>query len=383
MVGEWRTLVTAEFNWPLRLVASEQENLRAALEWAWREGDFAAALSLISAQSMFWLWGGHFEGCDWTERVVAEAKRLGVPVPWVILAALGMLLQTFGRAGPETSEALFEESVRVAAAHDDPTALALARWNLGAFLLTLGRVSVARSLIEEAAAEFERTGDPDGIGWCHQDLGWVAVAEGDFDRAQRHFERIIEFARQGRLWEWLTPHVLAGAAPLVALSDPDRGQVLAEEGVRSARSLPGRMILAMALARAAEADVVVGNQRHAARTLAELLALLRDLQARRWMADALEIAAVVAFEDHAGEPTARLLGAATALREALGETLGGVRVVAAEVRRCRAEAEELLGSKRFAEQVAYGRAASTDTAIAEALAGLSGGWSSWNGKEDT
>jgi tetratricopeptide (TPR) repeat protein len=273
--------------------------------------------------------------------------------------------------------------VRVAAEDDDPSALAFARWNLGAFQLMLGKLGSARSLIEEAAAEFERTGDPDGIGWCHQDLGWVAVAEGDFDRAQRHFERIIDFARQGRLWDWLTPHVLAGAAPLVALSDPDRGRLLAEEGIRAARSLPARMILAMALARAVEAHVVVRDRDHAARTLVELLTLLRDIQARRWMADALEIAAVVAFEDHAGEPSARLFGAATALRDALGETLGGVRVVAPEVRRCRAGAEALLGPQRFAEQVAYGRSASTDTAIAEALAGLSGGWSSWNGKEET
>jgi tetratricopeptide (TPR) repeat protein len=383
VVGEWRTMVTAQFNWPLRLVASEQENLRAALEWAWREGDLAAAMSLITAQSMFWLWGGHYEGCDWTERVVAESKRLGVPIPWLVLAALGMLLLTFGRISPEAGETLMEESVRVAAEDDDPSALAFCRWNLGAFELMLGKLGAARSLIEEAAAEFERTGDPDGIGWCHQDLGWVAVAEGDFDRAQRHFERIIDFARQGRLWEWITPHVLAGAAPLIALSDPDRGRLLAEEGVRAARSLPARMILAMSLARAVEANVVVGDRDHAARTLVELLILLRDIQARRWMADALEIAAVVAFEDHAGEPSARLFGAATALRDALGETLGGVRVVAAEVRRCRAEAEALLGPTRFAEQLAHGRTASTDTAIAEALAGLSGGWSSWKGKEET
>ena len=89
----------------------------------------------------------------------------------------------------------------------------------------------ARSLLEEAAAQFERTGDPDGIGWCHQDLAWVAVAEGDFERARRHFERIVDLAGQGRLWEWLTLHVLAGAAPLVALSDAERSRMLADEAV--------------------------------------------------------------------------------------------------------------------------------------------------------
>jgi predicted ATPase len=383
VVDGWGETVTAHFNWPLRLVASEQENLRSALEWAWREGDLAAALRLISAQSMFWLWGGHFEGCNWTERVVAEARSLGVPVSWPVLAALGMLLQTFGRANPETCEALFEESLSIATQGGDPAGVAFAQWVVGTFQLMLGQKAAARSLIEQAAAEFERTGDPDGIGWCHQELGWVAVAEGDFDRAQRHFERIVDLARQGRLWEWLTPHVLAGAAPLVALSDPERSRVLADEAVARARLLPGRMVLVMALARAAEADVVADDHRHAAEILAELLGLLRDLQARRWMADTLEVTAVLAGAERAHEPAARLFGAAAALREALGETLGGVRVVAEEVRRGRDRTERALGVERFCQQETSGRSASTDTAIAEALAGLAQAWSPLNRKEAT
>jgi hypothetical protein len=373
-VDSWQGSVTAHFNWPLRLVASEQENLRAALEWAWREGDLPGALRLISAQSMFWLWGGHFEGCNWTERVVAEAKALGVAVPWPVLSALGMLLQTFGRASPDVCEALFEESVSVAMDDGDPSGVAFAQWVLGSFQLILGRKQAARTLIEQAAAEFERTGDPDGIGWCHQDLGWVAVAEGDFERARRHFERIVDFARQGRLWEWLTPHVLAGAAPLVALSDAARSRVLAEEGVAAARLLPGRMVLVMTLARAAEADIVTGDHHHATPILIELLGLLRDLQARRWMADALESAAVLATRARADEPAARLFGAAATLREALGESLGGVRVVAEEVRHCRDGAERALGAERFGGHEGSGRSASTDTVIAEALAGLAQGW---------
>jgi predicted ATPase/DNA-binding SARP family transcriptional activator len=367
VVGRWEAGLTTLISWPLRLVALEQENLRAALEWAWREGDLDAALRLIAAQSQFWLWGGHFEGCDWSDRVVKEAKKRGVPLPWLVLSSLGMLLQTFGRAGPDVCRELLEEAVAAATEEGDPAGVAFAQWVLGSFQLTLGNAAEARDLIERAAAEFERSGDVDGFGWCHHDLGWVAVADGDLDRARMHFERIIDLARQGRLWEWLTPHVLAGAAPVIALGEADRARRLAAEGVGHARLIPGRMILAMALARSAETDVVAGAPRHAMTTLRELLGLLRDLHARRWMADALELVATLAADEDGATQAAKFFGAAGALRDALGEPPGGIRVVAGAVHGGRERVEQALGAARFKELEQLGRTSAADSVIAEAL----------------
>jgi hypothetical protein len=302
--------------------------------------------------------------------VVNEARSRGVPVPWLILTQLGMLLQTFARATPDVCVGLLDDGVAAATREGDSAGVAFARWVLGSFQLMLGKAVEARSLIEEAASEFERTGDPDGIGWCHHDLGWVAVAEGDLDRAQRHFERIVHLARHHRLWEWLTPHVLAGAAPVIALREPERGRQLAEEAVGHARLLPGQMILVMTLARSAETDIVSGAPRRATAALRELLGLLRDVHARRWMADALEMVAMLAGAGSADEWAARLLGASAVLRDELGETLGGVRVVAGDVRRCCDRIELALGAEHFAEVEQLGRTASTDDIIAETLAWL-------------
>ncbi|MCA1842754.1 MAG: adenylate/guanylate cyclase domain-containing protein [Actinobacteria bacterium] len=303
LVDGWGTQVINQFMWPLRLVAAEQENLRTALEWAWREGDLDAALRLICPQATLWLWGGHFQGYEWAERVVNEAKDRHVRISWAVVAQFGMLLHTFGRASPEVCGG----AVPGGGGNRDP-----------------GR-------------------GRDRCGLRPVDPRFVPI-----DRRT---------ARRG------------------PGTDADRARMLAEEAIRSARSLPGRMILVMALARAAEAAVLARDRPRAARTLTELLELLRDLQARRWMADALELVAVLADAAEVDEQAARFFGASAALRDALGENLGGVRVVAAEVRRCRERVERALG-ERFAEHEGSGRMAPTDETIAEALTGLAQGWSS-------
>jgi hypothetical protein len=73
----------------------------------------------------------------------------------------------------------------------------------------------ARPFLEAALAGFERLGLPDGVGWCHDHLGWAAVVDGQYDRARDHFERAVEVARSDPLGE---PHALAALGPLVALS---------------------------------------------------------------------------------------------------------------------------------------------------------------------
>jgi hypothetical protein len=82
------------------------------------------------------------------------------------------------------------------------------------------------------------------------------------------------------------------------------------------------------------------------------------------------MAALLSAAEDSEERAAQFFGASAALRDALGETLGGVRVVADEVRRSRDRLESALGSERFAEHEARGRASSTDEALADALAAL-------------
>jgi hypothetical protein len=97
----------------------------------------------------------------------------------------------------------------------------------------------------------------------------------------------------------------------------------------------------MALSRAAEPALLAGSYPRAGSLVVEVLGLLRDQASPRWVADALEMAALVLEAQRDGEGATAVLRAADALRKASGEQPGGARVLALEVQRGR---ERLLGT---------------------------------------
>ncbi|HZD14089.1 MAG TPA: hypothetical protein VE196_02945, partial [Pseudonocardiaceae bacterium] len=100
------------------------------------------------------------------------------------------------------------------------------------------------------------------------------------------------------------------AAAEVSLSgEQERALRLAEEAVSTARGLPARPVLAMALTRAAETALLAGQPRTAADILVELLGVVADLGGRRWVADALETAALVLEAEQDTGRAAAILGA--------------------------------------------------------------------------
>jgi hypothetical protein len=89
----------------------------------------------------------------------------------------------------------------------------------------------------------------------------------------------------------------------------------------------------------------------------------------RWLeiAESLEGLARLAGDGGRMERAARLLGAAEAIRDALGAPLPPVR--RAEYEQCVAEARAALGEEALAAAWAQGKALSVDQAIADALDG--------------
>ena len=126
----------------------------------------------------------------------------------------------------------------------------------------------------------------------------------------------------------------------------------------------------MALTRAAETALLAGQPRTAADILVELLGVVADLGGQRWVADALETAALVLEAEQDTGRAAAILGASDQLRKAAGEASGGVRVIAEEVRHSRDRLASALGPERFSQHELRGRALSREAAITLALAGL-------------
>lgn len=181
------------------------------------------------------------------------------------------------------------------------------------------------------------------MAWCHHELGWVALAADRVDEAGFHFERALMQQTDGG--ELLRPHVLAALATVAALAgDEDRAEALGDEAILMARGVPLRQILVAALVRASEVAVLTSRLGQARAVLLEVLGILRDLGARRWVADTLEAAALV-LEAHGGvETAARLLGTSDALRLALNEPVVGLPALSASLAACRNRIETALGA---------------------------------------
>jgi hypothetical protein len=157
---------------------------------------------------------------------------------------------------------------------------------------------------------------------------------------------------------------------LLALAgDKQRAVQLAKEAIDATRGLPALPVLAMTLARAADTAVLAGEPRCAAAFLVELLAVLADMGTQRWLADALETAALVLAERDP-DRAAAVLGASDRLREAAGEPRGGVRVIAEQVRQARDRLITAVGAERFARHKNRSRELSLKEAVTLALAGL-------------
>jgi hypothetical protein len=101
----------------------------------------------------------------------------------------------------------------------------------------------------------------------------------------------------------------------------------------------------------------------------ELLAVLADMGTQRWLADALETAALVLAERDP-DRAAAILGASDRLREAAGEPRGGVRVITEQVRQARDRLITAVGTERFARHENRSQQLSLKEAVTLALAGL-------------
>jgi tetratricopeptide (TPR) repeat protein len=284
------------------------------------------------------------------------------------------MVQDSGQPDPEREEQLMREAAALARRLGDPEVIASVDFGFAELELALGKTAEARTRIEAALAAYERFGSPGSVGWCHDHLGWVEVAEFDYRRAHSHFERAAQLARVEGGDQWLAAHALAALAPLAVLvGDPERGSRLADEAVAAARSLPTPAVLYMSLARAAETAILAGSFRQAGDILGELLGLLRDVRSRRWLADALEMAALVLeFRDHP-VTAVEVLGASAALRASSGEKHGGSRALAAEVRRSRDRLGAMLGPDRFANHQARGGKVPPEAVTDQVLARLGTG----------
>ncbi|MGH9012189.1 MAG: ATP-binding protein, partial [Acidimicrobiia bacterium] len=294
------------------------DNLRVALDWSLAHDEAEGCLTLALVLSVYWVLGGYFvEGRARLEQALALNAAGRSRARMRAMNMLGFLVAQQGEM--DLSLALHLEALELAREANEPGEAGVGAFYVGARVLHRGEIERAADLLTKGIGYFREPGSDYGVAWCEMMLGWVAIAGGDRTAAGRHFDTSLEIAADGA--GNLRAHALGGAALLAAeAGDGERATVMADEGVAAARELGLQTILVMALARAAEVGVLLRRWERAEATLTELFTVLRNTGGRGFLADALEMAALV--QEARGHPRSavQLLAAAEYVRREANET---------------------------------------------------------------
>jgi DNA-binding CsgD family transcriptional regulator len=320
----------ADAEW-LDQIEADHDNVRAVLGWLEQTGDAEGLLRLAGSLWPFWHRHSHrLEGRGWLERALEPTLSAGVPGdarlrPLYGAAYLGRNRGDYERATEFATECLAQS--RTLGNH-----LAAAR-----ALQLLAFVALARGDYEQAtthaqdALDLNKTLGDGGAwtGWVLTDLGMAAYGQGDLARAKHILEEAL------KLYQTLTePFGTALTLGYLGLVDTDLGDHTGA-AVRFAASLPLWQEM--------------GNQENQS----EWLAGVATLAAARGEA----------------RPSARLFGAADALRNTLGHAFTLPERAAYE--RGVVAARSALGDAGFVVAEAAGQRLPLEQALTEASTLLS------------
>jgi predicted ATPase/class 3 adenylate cyclase len=170
----------------------EQDNLRAALEWAIGAGEAVIALRLVSALWRFWQMRGHLqEGRGWADRAVSMPGAEAHPVE---LAqgdeAAGSLAYWQGDMAAMTAR--YAHALELAEAVGDPKLLADSLYNYGYTFDMQDMESSGQRLmpvLERALGIYETLGDLTGMA----KVRWTIA---NYEYARRDYAKATELGRQ-------------------------------------------------------------------------------------------------------------------------------------------------------------------------------------------
>jgi predicted ATPase/class 3 adenylate cyclase len=359
--------------WLARL-EREHDNLRAALGWAGEQGERReTGLRLAAALWRFWSMRGHLsEGRRWLEGAIATVgggAGQAAGAAWAAaLHGAGNLAWEQGDYG--RARALVEESLALVREMGNRQGVAASLNDLGVVAYEQGEYGRAAALHEESLALFREVGDRWGIAISLSYLGHRASVQGEYGRARALLEESLVLARGlgDRRVIALSLNSLGEVARVQG--EYERARALYEESLALFRELGDKRSVAIPLVNLGLVAQAQGEYERVRALYEESLALSREVGDKPGIAHGLEGLASTALEPGAapavGAWGARLLGAADALRAAIGAPLPPTDQ--APVERTVVSLRAALGDDAYEAAWAEGQALTLEEAVALAAA---------------
>jgi tetratricopeptide (TPR) repeat protein len=349
----------------------EHDNLRAALAWCRTDPDSGeAGLRLAAALRLFWFMHGYpGEGRIWLAGALTAGTR--APAHLRAQALDGAAALAHSQGDYAAARTLEEQAVELWREAADQRGMAGALSTLGIILKSEGAIDPARAVLEESLALMRAVQDQAGIAVVLNNLAALAVDRGDWASVTTFGEESLAMKRRvgDRSGTAVTLHNLAEAARYRGAYE--QAISLLQESLSLFRDLGNTHATAQSLHSLGIVMHHHGDSVRAHALLTESLSLFRSIDERWGIALGLEGIAMVAASWWDWHRATRLLGAAEALRDAIGAPLPPVD--RPDYDRTVAAIRTALTEPTFTAAWHAGRAAPLDEAMALAVHHLSTG----------
>ena len=349
----------------LRWCAAESDNVLAALEWAWEQGDSEAVARLAVPQFCYWHFSGMPDAVEWLERAVS-APRCDDPVVRV-QARLGLntvLMNVGDRDSVTRSGAMQKEALALAVESGYKLGEAWARMGRAQAVGSQGRLEASEALACEAIEALPPGSSPSLEALGHILCAAASMARRDLDSARHHGERALALVENTD--DYMLAQGLGQMAIVEAVAgDAERAQRYAARAVSAAREIRagGRWSWPSCGRWRRRPSPTVPGRRGTSSTNSSVCS--RELGGPGWVAEALELTAIILAPEQP-HAAATLLGCAMALRGSLREHGGALAVLTERLRACRAHIASVLGEAGAAERERTGAAMHTAKILAYA-----------------
>jgi predicted ATPase/class 3 adenylate cyclase/Tfp pilus assembly protein PilF len=261
-----------------------------------------------------------------------------------------------------TACSLHQESLSLRQELGDKRGIAYSLTNLGWAVHKQGNYGQATALLEEALALLQEVGAKQLVAFASAILAEVVHDQGDDGRATALYEESLTLYRElGGKSGIAIPLSIFGTIAHTQ-GDSERARALLEESIALQREIGIKWDMATALNRLGMVVHTQGDDGRATALYEESLTLCQELGDKHSLAQCLEGLAVVAVAQQQLEHAARLLGAAEALREAIGTPLSPRERVRYD--RAVAAVRAGLGEAAFVAAWTTGKAVPPDHVIA-------------------
>jgi predicted ATPase len=381
----------------LRRLEEEQDNMRAALDWAKTTAICAAAqnggteeaaevgLRLVGALWRFWHERSYFrEGREQLEAMLAVAStgissESNLPSGGNRAASaslqlarsnalLGACMLAYRQGDYLAAQAHAQEGLIAARDTGDKALTAGLLASMGSLAAEQGDFAGAHRLFAESLVLRREAGDKQGISYALLDLGLIAELTGDYHTGRALLEESLSIGREIGHTEGIARSLLALGGILLMQGEDAAGRERVEESLVIAREIGDRCIITEALITLGLRAYLAGEYAAAQALLGESLPLAQQTGNQ---GDITEILAGLGgtLVETAHEPARGIQ--ILAASDALLQTMGRVRVglVHEAYERAVAGARVRVDTETWAAAWATGQALALDEAIAYALAG--------------